>query len=158
MPDNQNLEKIPQPSEQPAAPESQEAPATPEQRPETATESVAETVAEPTPTVQLPDDTATDTAQIPVDAVVLSKVENILSEGMDKVFLEMDAATQQQFKIKGEETARKITQLLKKSKVKIKEVISLVMDWLRVIPKVNKFYLEQEAKIKADAIMKMHKK
>lgn len=75
---------------------------------------------------------------------------------MDRVFLSMDAATQQRFKIKGEATAQQLVSMLNKTKIRIKEVVSLIMSWLRIIPHVNKFYLEQEAKIKADEIIKMH--
>jgi len=158
MSDKFNLEKIPKVIEQAASSESQESMKKPEQQAERTSEQVMDLGDTTTPTVQLPDDKSTDTDQATVDAIVLSKVENILSQNMDKVFLEMDVATQAKFKLKGEETARKIAVLLTKTRVKIKEVISLVMDWLRIIPKVNKFYLEQEAKIKADAIIKMHKK
>ncbi len=98
----------------------------------------------------------TDVVGADEKTIVLKKVENILSKNMDNVFLSMDAATQQQFKIKGEETAQKIVILLNKTKIRIREVLSLIISWLRIIPHVNRFYLEQEAKIKADEIIKMH--
>ncbi|PLX25857.1 hypothetical protein C0580_01140 [Candidatus Parcubacteria bacterium] len=88
--------------------------------------------------------------------IVLQKVESILAENMDRVFLTMDVAAQAKFKAKGEETARQIASLLSKTKVKTKEVLKLILNWLRVIPGVNKFYIEQEAKIKADRILKIH--
>ena len=33
-------------------------------------------------------------------------------------------------------------------------VMELVYEWLRMIPKINKYFLEQEAKIKTDKIVK----
>jgi len=33
-------------------------------------------------------------------------------------------------------------------------IMELVYEWLRMIPKVNKFFLEQEAKIKTDKLLK----
>ncbi|MCB9802668.1 hypothetical protein H6761_01440 [Candidatus Nomurabacteria bacterium] len=87
----------------------------------------------------------------------LKKVESILSENMESAFLSMDSATQLVFKQKGEETAKKIFVLLKSGKAKMKKIIDLIFQWLRIIPKVNKHFLQQEAKIKADAILNMYK-
>lgn len=159
MPDKSSLEKIPSNLEQSRVPETPESKDShhPEKRLEQFSEQETDLVSESVAGLQLPTDQS-DEASDSENAIILHKVENILSAGMDQIFLEMDATKQREFKIKGEETAHKITLLLRNTKVKIKEIISLIMDWLRVIPKVNKFYLEQEAKIKADAIIKMHKK
>lgn len=92
------------------------------------------------------------------DVIVLKKVESILAENMDSIFLSLDSNSQIDFKIKGEETAKKITTLLSQAKVKVKDLIDLIIDWLRVIPRVNRYYLEQEAKLKADAIWHLYKK
>jgi len=86
---------------------------------------------------------------------VHQEVENILTENMDNIYLSLDAGTQKVFKLKGEETAQKITQLLMRAKVKFKEVSQLILEWLRIIPRVNKHYIEQEAKIKTDKILKI---
>lgn len=91
------------------------------------------------------------------DNMILEKVEGILSENMEKVFLSMDVSMQARFKTKGEETAQKISKLMGKSKIKTKEVLTLILEWLRIIPKVNKHFIEQEAKIKTDNILKLHK-
>lgn len=85
-------------------------------------------------------------------------VENILAEGMDSVFLSLDAGTQKIFKTKGEEISSKITHLLLQTKVKIKEITNLILEWLRIIPQVNRHYLEQEAKIKTEKILKIKEK
>ncbi len=87
----------------------------------------------------------------------LKKVEEILSKDMEKVFLSLDTVTQIKFKQKGEETARKISDLLKTGKAKLKNILSLIVEWLRIIPQVNKYFLEQEAKIKADEIFALTK-
>ncbi|MFA5126476.1 MAG: hypothetical protein WC465_00550 [Patescibacteria group bacterium] len=89
--------------------------------------------------------------------IVLEKVENILARDMDKVFLSMDLATQAKFKAKGEETAVAITNLLQKTKVQVRKIINLIVDWLRLVPSINKYYLEQEAKLKAEEIIRLHK-
>lgn len=84
---------------------------------------------------------------------VLAKVEKIMEEGLKDAYKEMTPLQQQEFKIKGEETAIKIKELLKSTRTKIRKIFKLVMDWLRFIPGVNKYYLEQEAKIKTDKII-----
>jgi hypothetical protein len=81
------------------------------------------------------------------------EIDNILSEGLHDVFLKMGPVRQKEFKAAGELTASKISLLLDKGKVKVAKIIDLIKAWLQLIPGVNKFFLEQEAKIKADKIM-----
>lgn len=81
------------------------------------------------------------------------KVEKILEQGMEDAFSAMTPIQQQQFKMKGEETAKQLRAHIQKAKVKIKDIFRLIFDWLKMIPGVNKFYLEQEAKIKAEKIL-----
>ncbi len=81
------------------------------------------------------------------------RVEKILEEGLREAYEKMSPVAKQEFKIKGEETAEKIGQLLKKTHVQVKKIFALIFDWLKMIPGVNYFFLEQEAKIKADRIL-----
>jgi len=85
-------------------------------------------------------------------------IDNVLAEGLNEIFLKMNAAEQKEFKKKGEETVLKINELLGKTKVKVNKIIDLIKAWLKLIPGINKFFLEQEAKIKADKIMKIKDK
>ncbi|OIO20269.1 MAG: hypothetical protein AUJ23_00640 [Candidatus Magasanikbacteria bacterium CG1_02_32_51] len=96
--------------------------------------------------------------QIPIvkDEVTL-KIEKIMEDGLEDAYKELTPIQQQEFKIKGEETAWNIRQVLKKTKIKIKEIFKLLLDWLKLLPGVNKFFLEQEAKIKADKIISLNK-
>ena len=102
--------------------------------------------------------TAATSISIPQVEIQLKQVENILSQGLESVFLTMDVSSQIAFKQKGEQTAKEIQGLLAGGKAKLKKVISLIINWLRIIPQVNKHFLEQEAKIKADEIMKLYNK
>lgn len=86
------------------------------------------------------------------------EVEHVMEDGLKDAFTELSPAEAQAFKIKGEETAREIRQLLKSSKVKVKKIFQLLFAWLKLLPGVNVFFLEQEAKIKADKIMALHRK
>lgn len=88
--------------------------------------------------------------------ITLEKVEKILAQDMDHIFLSLDLAKQAEFKRKGEETSQQITKLLNKGSVPLRKILNLIIDWLRVIPRVNRFYLEQEAKIKTDKIMRLN--
>ena len=84
-------------------------------------------------------------------------IDKILSEGLNDIFLEMTKEQQKQFQEKGEETVKKITLLLREAKVKVNRIVELIKNWLKLIPGVNKFFLEQETKLKVDKIMKMKK-
>jgi len=83
------------------------------------------------------------------------KVEKIMEEGLKDAFKELDTVGRQEFKIKGEETAIQIRQLMKGAHVKLKKIFRLLFDWLKLLPGINRFYLEQEAKIKADKILSL---
>ena len=85
----------------------------------------------------------------------IEEIENIMSAGLDQVFLQMSPEQQKKFKEEGEKTANRIEQLLNKAKTGADKIIALIKRWLRLIPHVNKFFLEQEAKIKADKILKI---
>ena len=83
------------------------------------------------------------------------QVEKIMETGLQDAYQEMSTVQKQEFKIKGEKTALEIRNLLRAGKIKIKKIIKLLISWLRLLPGVNKFFLEQEAKIKADKIISL---
>lgn len=83
------------------------------------------------------------------------QIERVMADGLESIYLSMPLETRRKFKKAGEETARKINQLLAQAKVKIGDIINLIKKWLMLIPGVNKYFLEQEAKIKADELMKL---
>ncbi len=82
-------------------------------------------------------------------------IDKILSEGLNDIFLSMPPQKQQEFQKKGEETTKKIAVLMSEAKVKVGKIVDLVKKWLKLIPGVNKFFLEQETKLKVDKIVKM---
>jgi len=83
------------------------------------------------------------------------QIEKIMEHDLTDLYLKMPPDKQKEFKAVGEQTAKKINSLLDQAKVKVKEIIGLIRKWLQIIPGVNKFFLEQEAKIKADEIMRL---
>lgn len=84
---------------------------------------------------------------------VTMRIEKVMEAGLEDSFRAMTPLQQQEFKIKGEETAWKIKQSLQKNKIRIREIFRLLLNWLKFLPGINKFFLEQEAKIKADKII-----
>ncbi len=86
---------------------------------------------------------------------VLGKIEDVLSADLTDVFLGMSPDKQAEFKRTGEETAGKIRVMLEGAKVNAKKIFSLIREWLKLIPGVNRFFLEQEAKIRTDKILKL---
>lgn len=90
-----------------------------------------------------------------IKSLTYQKIEKILEEDLVDVYRNLNPEEQRQFKVKGEATVAKIEILLNSVKVKIKEIIELIRNWLILIPGVNKYFLEQEAKIKCDKILKL---
>lgn len=86
------------------------------------------------------------------------EIDNVLAEGLNDIFLKMDSRQQADFKKAGEETVSKINVLLSETRVRVNKIIELIKKWLKMIPGVNKFFLEQEAKIKTDKIIKIKNK
>lgn len=89
----------------------------------------------------------------PAATPLQKNVEEVLASGLDDAYQQLDPPTREKFRVAGEETAGKISVLLLSSKVQVKKIVDLIVAWLRIIPGVNQFFLEQEAKIKADTIL-----
>lgn len=85
----------------------------------------------------------------------LQKIEDILGEDMTDTFLKLSPDKQKLFKEKGEETAGLIKQIIEGAKVNTKKIFELIRKWLKLVPGINQFFLEQEAKIKTDKILKL---
>lgn len=83
----------------------------------------------------------------------LMRVERVLEDNLSDIFFKLPIDVRTKFKAKGEETATKINVLMESAKVKARTILSLIRDWLKIIPGVNRFFLEQEAKIKTDRLM-----
>lgn len=84
-------------------------------------------------------------------------VQRILSEGLRETYVQLPPALQARFKAEGERTASTIAKLLTEVKVQVGRIIVLIRRWLAIIPGVNRYYLEQEAKLKADAVLALRR-
>lgn len=89
---------------------------------------------------------------------LLQDIEGVLEEGLLELYKALSQSQRKQFKIEGERTARAIERMIKKAAVTVMEIIRLIRRWLRLLPGVNIFFIEKEAKIKAERILALKKK
>lgn len=124
-----------------------EAPAMPEIVPETIVEEKKEAV--------VPSAAPQPEPQASAKSPTLAKIENILQEDLEDLYFQMPPDRQKEFREVGEKTAFKIEHMVRGVKVHVKKVLELIIRWLKIIPGINRFFLEQEAKIKTEEILKL---
>ncbi|OGL74505.1 hypothetical protein A3E39_02940 [Candidatus Uhrbacteria bacterium RIFCSPHIGHO2_12_FULL_60_25] len=90
----------------------------------------------------------------PKDETII-EVEKVLEQGIGPFYSTLPAEAKALFRKKGEEAATEIAEMVRALNVKVKRVLELIYAWLKTIPGVNKFFLEQEAKIKTDRIVEL---
>ncbi|MBU0624924.1 hypothetical protein KKF05_01130 [Patescibacteria group bacterium] len=86
---------------------------------------------------------------------LLSLVERELEDGLWDVYRELSPSLRVRFKAEGERIARVVRDGMATGRLTAKRLIEMIIDWLKMIPHVNKWFLRQEAKIKADALMQI---
>src|SRR3989304_5206284 len=84
---------------------------------------------------------------------LLLEIESIMEENLREIYQNMPDELKLRFNSEGEKTAGEINNLMQSLKATTKKLIEALKKWLLIIPGINKFFLEQEAKIKADKIM-----
>lgn len=84
---------------------------------------------------------------------LIVQIEKIMEENLGDVYSVLTPVQKQQFKIKGEETANKIKHIIETTSAKLGKIVKLIFEWLKILPGINHFFLEQEAKIKAEKII-----
>jgi len=93
---------------------------------------------------------------LPKDEVTV-EVEKILEEGLQTYYNEMPETAQARFRTKGVEVSTQIANMVRVFHLQAKKVLKLIRDWLLTIPGVNRFFLEQEAKIKTDRLAELER-
>ncbi|HTM69145.1 MAG TPA: hypothetical protein VL426_07720 [Candidatus Binatia bacterium] len=141
----------------PPAPEQAKAPeAKVEARPETAPQGADVGVAK---AEQAPSGRANAASSSMPDAVPQEKdkyrvkVERILEQNLWDMYFALPQGAREKFKAEGENAAAVLRGAIETKKVKPSQVLHAVHKWLKTIPKVNPYFLEQEAKIKTDQVM-----
>lgn len=140
----------------------------PEQAPEVKPEKVREVLEQhgsrfeqhpevPPQAKELPSAVPTPAMPLPISAPdqQLQQVEQVLAEGLQDIFASLPPAEQQKFKVAGELAAQEVNNLLGQVKVKVSAIVDVIRRWLSSIPGVNKFFVEQEAKIKAQKLVSL---
>lgn len=123
-----------------------------QEAPRPAPEKVSEAVPVPTPPVPAP----TPVAPVVVAKDELTKeIEEVLSEDLGDIYKNLPPEKKEQFKAEGEKTAGLIRQMIEHGKFHGRKALNLIVRWLRLIPGVNKFFLEQESKIKTDKLYQL---
>lgn len=84
---------------------------------------------------------------------VTQEVEKILEDGLGDYIPDMPDEAREKFIKKGGEVAGEVSGMVRSMNVKVKRVLDLIKDWLLTIPGVNRYFVEQEAKIKTDRIV-----
>lgn len=88
----------------------------------------------------------------------LVEIENILSEHLESLYASLPDDQKPLFREKGEEAAKKIETLLDQAKIKVKQILEVIINWLSVVPGINKFFIEQQAEIKMNKLIALHNK
>lgn len=120
---------------------------------ETQQGAMEETAREDRSRITLPRSRVTSTQPVkPIDRLE-GEIDDVLEENLKDVYLSLSPAERTAFRAKGEETRSRIRELARSVKINAKKIFQLIRDWLKMIPGVNRFFLEQEAKIKTDKIL-----
>lgn len=93
-----------------------------------------------------------------VKSPIRKEIEAIMQDDLADAFASLDAQEKVVFRQKGEEVASKIEVLVETLKVKARNILKLIKEWLMMIPGINKFFLEQESKLKTDRLMELSMK
>ena len=94
-----------------------------------------------------------ETVPVVPDDEVIVEVEKILEDGLGDYVESMPEEARKRFLTKGRDVSIQIAVMVRGLKVELHRTILLIRDWLLTIPGVNRYFLEQEAKIKTDNIV-----
>jgi hypothetical protein len=84
---------------------------------------------------------------------MLQGVESILSADLTEIYLNLPKEKRPAFKLKGEQVAHQVKQMLESGKAQAYKILDLILGWLRMIPGVNRFYLEKDAEMKTKRLL-----
>lgn len=151
------------PPEEAIPPGFEQVPAVPDQQPEAPETGAALETPRPAVERQVAPESAAPTASAApalrpepvVKDPTVKSIESILEEDLGDTYKKMTPALQAKFRKEGERVAGLIAVMVHHAKINARIVLKLIVGWLKLIPGVNHFFLEQEAKIKTDRILKL---
>lgn len=91
----------------------------------------------------------------PVKDAYHQRLERVLEDGLTDLYLAMPKDRRQAFRAEGERVASRLRLMIDSAKIRASEVLKLITLWLKMIPGVNRWFLEQEAKIKTDHVIRL---
>jgi len=121
-----------------------------EEQSEALSQDLHETDSKPSTTTQQQSTTAPS-----AKSEIAIQIENALAQDLGDIYTNMEPSLKLRFKQKGEEVAAKIETMVATGKIRTKQIVNWIKEWLKMIPGINRFFLEQEAKIKTDRILAM---
>jgi len=139
-----------------AAPERVEVGKEAEPTPEQVEVKAAETPPEPAPAPAAPGPAPAVLPPEEKDALRM-RVERTLEDNLWKIYLSLPDAQRERFKAGGEMCAATLRNLLDQGGVRPRQALNPITRWLKLIPNVLWAFLYQEAKIKTDKFMRLHK-
>lgn len=96
---------------------------------------------------------ATPVPTVAVKDEVTVRVESVLEADLAETYGHMNEPERRRFKAEGERVTREIVSMIAHFRVKLSRVLKLLTGWLKMIPGVSRFFVVQEAKLKADRIL-----
>lgn len=81
------------------------------------------------------------------------KVERVLEENLWDLYFAMPKEARMKFRAEGERAAEQVRTMIDQKKTRPNAFHSVIIRWLRTIPRVNQWFLLQEGKIKTDNVM-----
>lgn len=88
---------------------------------------------------------------------VRMKVERILEDNLWDLYRTLPQGSRAKFKEQGEALAATLRGSLDLPKFRADDAYTAVAKWLKTIPRVNPYFLQQEAKIKTDRYVKLRR-
>ncbi len=82
-------------------------------------------------------------------------IERIMEQSASEYYPGMPPRLQKKFSELGDRVSLKIEKLLLTKKNHIVDIAHILHEWLKLIPQASPYYLEQEAKIRADEMVRL---
>lgn len=97
--------------------------------------------------------TETEVKAVAKDKVTV-EVEKLLEKNLGDIYTSLPDNIKPFFKSHGEKIAQTVVGMINNKSFDGGVVMEMVEDWLKLVPKSNSLFLEQEAKLKTDSIVK----
>ena len=83
------------------------------------------------------------------------ELEMVLAEDVFDFMKQASPTQQLEIRRRGREVLDQIETMIRQTKINVRKIIQLILSWLKLLPISNKYFLEQEAKIKAEEILRI---